>query len=102
MWTFDASSALLPVAVLASINASPTHGYGIRKHLSETGFGEFKGGTIYPLLRRMEEAELITAQWDIPERGATKKIYRITKEGSLVLQTELEKIELLFGTIKNF
>lgn len=102
MWKFDAASSLLPLATLASIRSNPAHGYGIRKFLSERGFGDFKGGTIYPLLQRLEEAGLIVSQWDMPDKGAAKKIYHISEAGEQILQSELDRTERLFVLMKNF
>lgn len=95
MWKFDAASSLLPLAALASIRHAPAHGYGIRKYLNERGFGDFKSGTIYPLLQRLEEADLVISQWDIPDKGAARKLYRISVTGEEILQAELDKIERL-------
>lgn len=100
MWKFDTVSAFLPVVVLACVGTSPAHGYEIRRRLSESGFGDFKGGTIYPLLKRMEEANLITFKWDIPDRGAARKVYSLTMSGEKTLQTELEKLERLLILMK--
>ncbi|MGO2895688.1 PadR family transcriptional regulator [Corynebacterium casei] len=102
MWKFDAASSLLPVAVLASIGKTPAHGYEIRQRQSENGFGEFKGGTIYPLLKRLEEAELVTATWDIPGTGPTRKVYELSQAGKEIVDKEINNIERLLNVIKAF
>lgn len=100
MWKFDAASSLLPVAVLASVEKAPAHGYEIRRRLSESEFGEFKGGTIYPLLKRLEEAELVTATWDAPSTGPTKKVYELSAAGREIVNKESNNIERLLNVIK--
>lgn len=100
MWKFDAASSLLPVAVLASIEKSPAHGYEIRQRLSENEFGEFKGGTIYPLLKRLEEAELVSATWDISGTGPTRKVYELSQSGQEIVDKEINNTERLLDAIK--
>jgi PadR family transcriptional regulator PadR len=46
-----------------------------------------KEGTLYPVLYRLEDARLIEARWETPERGVPRKYYRLTDEGTKQLQT---------------
>ncbi|MBK4144072.1 PadR family transcriptional regulator [Corynebacterium macginleyi] len=100
MWKFDAASSLLPVATLACISTSPAHGYEVRRRLGEKGIGEFKGGTIYPLLKRLEEAELLGFKWDTSGKGAARKVYSLTKLGKDTLHSELENLEHLISLMR--
>lgn len=100
MWKFDAASSLLPVAILACIGASPVHGYEVRRRLDEKGIGEFKGGTIYPLLKRLEEAGLLGFKWDTPEKGAARKVYSLTKLGKDTLHSEIENLDHLISLMR--
>lgn len=101
MWKFDTVSAFLPVIILACIGSSPAHGYEIRRLLNKKGLGDFKGGTIYPLLKRLEEAELISFRWDIPDKGAAKKVYSLTNSGKETLQLERGNLERLLILMKD-
>ena len=68
----------LDVCVLASINRQDSYGYQIVKdvpsslHLTES--------TLYPLLKRLESAGLLTV-YAIEHNGRLRKYYRITPAG---------------------
>jgi PadR family transcriptional regulator PadR len=47
-------------------------------------------GTIYPLLTRLKNAEILTYRWQESTSGPPRKYYSITKEGEKFL-TELEE-----------
>ena len=102
MWKFDAASSLLPVAVLSCLTASPAHGYEIRHRLSAAEIGDFKGGTIYPLLKRLEESGLVTSTWDTPSTGPTRKVYQLSTDGREIVDIETNNIDRLLNIIKAF
>lgn len=77
--------------LLYLINEVPTYGYNIIKELEKrtTGYFKFKGGTIYPALRRLETRGLIKSKWQqITERQA-RKYYQITEKGQRFLASSL-------------
>ena len=43
--------------------------------------GEIKGGTLYPLLARLETRELVTIEWRTGEGGPGRKYFRLTDAG---------------------
>ena len=71
----------LELAVLAVIAERETYGYEITGRLAETGFGEVKGGTLYPILGRLDESDLVETHWRAGDSGPGRKYYRITAEG---------------------
>ena len=59
------------------------HGYQLVKVLAEAGI-ETEEGTLYPLLRRLENQGLLTSQWDTG--GARpRKYYLLAPEGEAAL-----------------
>jgi PadR family transcriptional regulator, regulatory protein PadR len=51
---------------------------------------ELPSGTVYPVLRRLEKAELIRSQWEKvavarAEQRPTRKYYRVTTDGESAL-----------------
>lgn len=50
--------------------------------------------TIYRCLSTMEKEGLLSIEWHLPEGGAAKKIYSITKEGWGALEKWKEDIEI--------
>lgn len=74
---------LLDVCVLRSIRDEESYGYQIIKDIKP--FIEISESTLYPILRRLETAGLLTAR-SIEHNGRLRKYYRITQAG-------IEKIE---------
>jgi PadR family transcriptional regulator PadR len=77
--------------LLYLINEVPTYGYNIIKELEKrtTGYFKFKGGTIYPALRRLEIKGLVKSRrQQITERQA-RKYYQITEKGQRFLTNRL-------------
>ncbi|MDO4783881.1 MAG: PadR family transcriptional regulator [Propionibacteriaceae bacterium] len=72
---------VLEICVLKVIADGPTYGYAITEVLAKSGFGAVKGGTLYPLLSRLEQSGLVEVEWRAGEGGPGRKYYRITREG---------------------
>lgn len=89
-WPTDWLRAVLSQAVLRVLADGPTYGYAISERLEAAGFGKVKGGTLYPLLGRLEAAGLVLIEWRAGEAGPGRKYYELTPSGkaSLAEQTE--------------
>ncbi len=76
------TKGLLPIYVLYLLSLSPTNGNEISHTISLKTNGKWTPSTggIYPLLKRMEQDELIIGEWDNPHKHF-QKIYRITEKG---------------------
>lgn len=74
---------LLELCVLAAIKNEDSYGYQIIKDIHP--FVEISESTLYPILRRLEAAELLTVR-AAEHNGRLRKYYRITEAG-------LERIE---------
>ncbi|MCS0636640.1 PadR family transcriptional regulator [Streptomyces sp. LP05-1] len=72
---------VLDLLVLSCLRDGESYGYEISKALAAGGVGEIKGGTLYPVLNRLEEAGLVTAEFRAAERGPGRRYYRLTAEG---------------------
>lgn len=70
---------LLDVCVLAAIQDRDSYGYQIIKDLKP--FVDLSESTLYPILRRLESAELLTV-YSTEHNGRLRKYYRITPAGS--------------------
>ena len=57
----------------------------IAKVLAKAGLGQIKGGTLYPVLNRLEEAGLVAAEYRVAERGPGRRYYNLTDEGRATL-----------------
>ncbi|WP_298888367.1 PadR family transcriptional regulator [uncultured Serinicoccus sp.] len=73
--------AALDLAVLGSLVPGPRHGYALAQELQDRGFGRLRGGSLYPVLARLEEAGHVAAGWVDAGSGPARKDYRLTAEG---------------------
>ena len=69
---------LLDVCVLAAIKDEDSYGYQIIKDIKP--FVEISESTLYPILRRLESAELLTVR-TAEHNGRLRKYYHITQAG---------------------
>jgi PadR family transcriptional regulator PadR len=69
--------------LLCLISPSPMYGYQIIKKLQERskGYFQFKEGTIYPALHRLEKAGLIIGTWQHLPGGMERRYYSMTEKG---------------------
>ncbi|WP_433333267.1 PadR family transcriptional regulator [Spirillospora sp. CA-294931] len=72
---------VLDLLVLASLADGESYGYEIAKTLAGAGLGQIKGGTLYPVLNRLEEAGLVAAEFRVAQRGPGRRYYTLTDEG---------------------
>ncbi|GAA0603966.1 PadR family transcriptional regulator [Streptomyces crystallinus] len=76
---------VLDLLVLTCLTGGESYGYEISKTLASAGLGEIKGGTLYPVLNRLEEAGLAVGEFRAAERGPGRRYYRLTEEGRRAL-----------------
>ena len=69
---------LLDACVLASIRGAPSYGYQIIKDLKP--YVAMSESTLYPILRRLETARLLTVR-SAEHNGRLRKYYHITPQG---------------------
>jgi PadR family transcriptional regulator PadR len=85
----DLNSGLVSLVLLAVLAASQEdlYGYEIAKRLQKANQGEalFKEGTVYPVLRALSAAGLLTSRIALSYSGPPRRYYRITDAGHLML-----------------
>ena len=96
--------------LLYLINEIPMYGYQIIKEVEKrtTGYFNLKGGTIYPVLQRLETKGLVISRWyQITERQR-RRYYEITDKGRQFLADRLVEwkdfstaVSMLMGTNSN-
>lgn len=69
---------LLDVCVLAAIKNEDSYGYQIIKDMRP--YVELSESTLYPILRRLEAANLLTV-YTVEHNGRLRKYYHITEQG---------------------
>ncbi len=72
----------LDTLLLASLENGPRHGYAVREALRERSGARFDlpTGTIYPALRRLEAAGLVSGTWE-EAGGRRRRLYQLTPAG---------------------
>jgi PadR family transcriptional regulator PadR len=78
--------SLVLLAVLAQ-SRQPMYGYQIAKRLEEVGEGVLAGkqSALYPVLRNLESAGLLSSEVEPSVSGPPRRYYRITRPGRTVL-----------------
>jgi len=76
----------LPTLILEALELAPSHGYRIAQRIKERSQGvlDFKEGTLYPALHKLENEELVESYEGV-EKGRPRRYYRITESGRRVL-----------------
>ncbi len=80
-WPSDWLRGVLGLAALAVLADGDAHGYVVATRLAEAGLGTVKGGTLYPLLGRLEAAGHVQADWQPGSGGPGRKVYALTAAG---------------------
>ena len=81
-WPSEWLRGVLTAAVLSIVNEEETYGYLVAQRLREGGLGVVKGGTLYPLLTRLEQDGDVIGSWREGAGGPGRKYYSITPAGN--------------------
>jgi transcriptional regulator len=87
----DSLQGALDLMVLKLVSKrARLHGYAIMKAIEETSRGalQVEEGSLYPALRRMEDAGWLRAEWVAREGGRRARVYEITGAGKKQLAVE--------------
>jgi len=80
---------VLELCVLTLLSRADNYGYEIATRLmQEVGMGE---GTIYPLMRRMQDDGLVSTYLVEAPGGPPRKYYRMTETGRATLKAQREE-----------
>jgi len=73
--------------LLSLIGNNPMYGYQLIKEMERRsgGYFQFREGTLYPALHRLEKEGLIQGKWEHPPGGQERRYYYLTEKGQQVL-----------------
>ena len=76
----------LPPLILEALLHGPDHGYSIAQRIKQRSEGvlEFKEGTLYPALHKLEQEGSVESYEEM-ENGRMRRYYRITRGGRSAL-----------------
>ena len=79
----DLRKGSVQVLILGLLQEEPMYGYQLSKELRKRsrGYFEFKEGTLYPALHRLERQGLARGKWQVVEEGPSRKYYHLTDKG---------------------
>lgn len=81
--TQELRRGILVLAALSQLKEEK-YGYALISSLAEKGL-DIEQGTLYPLLRRLEEQGLLESEWNV-EGSRPRRYYVLSKEGRDILQ----------------
>ena len=89
----DLTRSVVRPIVLKLVSERAMYGYEIIKVVNKRSNNEFqwKEGTLYPCLHRLENAGLIRSKWQTAESGRQRKYYSITRRGARLLERRVEQ-----------
>ena len=84
----------LDVLILKALSWVPMHGAEMTAWLEERTSGEvvIVDAALLQALHRMEERNLIAAEWGVTENGRRARYYRLTSAGRATLRAESEAL----------
>jgi len=73
--------------LLSLIGNKPMYGYQLIKEMERrsAGYFQFREGTLYPALHRLEKEGLIEGKWEHAPGGQERRYYYLMEEGRRVL-----------------
>ena len=90
--------------VLALLRDRERYGFELTRALTESDGLVTSEGTVYPLLSRLRQDELVDTFWQESDQGPPRRYYRITKKGQAALdafvvqwQTFRDTVDKLIG-----
>lgn len=88
----DLLPGTLDLLILKAVSLGPLHGYGILLRIQQVSGGALlvEQGALYPALYRLEEQDLLAAEWGTSENNRRAKYYSLTRAGEKRLRQETE------------
>ncbi|HEX2762181.1 MAG TPA: PadR family transcriptional regulator [Rhizomicrobium sp.] len=78
---------VLEMCVLALLSKGDNYAYEIASQMADAvGMGE---GTVYPLMRRMQNDGLVSTYLVESPSGPPRKYYKLTRSGAVALKTQI-------------
>lgn len=89
---------ILEFCILSVISGGQAYASDILKTLKDAGLIVVEG-TVYPLLTRLKNSELLNYEWEESKSGPPRKYYTLTKKGEATMKELLKSWEKLDKSI---
>ncbi|WFM79437.1 PadR family transcriptional regulator [Streptococcus pluranimalium] len=93
---------VLEGCVLEMIAQEEIYGYELVQKLRQSGFENMVGGTIYPLLQKLEKKGYIRGQIKPSPDGPDRKYFTITRDGEIYLTEFWQEWSSLVEKVEQF
>ena len=90
--TGDLLQGTLSILILKALLGGSNHGFGVARWIEATTRDvlSIEEGSLYPALNRLEDKEMIEAEWGLSENNRRARFYSLTARGRHALQAEAE------------
>jgi PadR family transcriptional regulator, regulatory protein PadR len=97
----DLPQGTLDLLILKVLALGPLHGYAIAQRIQQVSRNvvQVPQGSLYPALHRLENRDLLSAEWRDSETGREAKFYRLTRKGRAQLEAETASWERLTDAV---
>ena len=91
----------LSLVILLLLSRRPMYGYEIVATVKEEtgGVFEWKAGSLYPSLHKLEKGGMIRGKWDGEPDSRQRKYYHLTKAGRAALEEKVDSWSQLSNAI---
>lgn len=100
-WKSQVKKGVLSFVVLSILNKGDYYGYELIEEIRKCTTIDIAEGTLYPLLIRLKEENLVTSKWVEQDSGIPRKYYSISSEGEEILNEMKTYWDTLYHSIKN-
>ena len=94
MLTKELAGASARPLLLSLLGEGESYGYALIQRIHDLSGGTlaWNDGTLYPILHRLEDEDLIASTWRVaPETNRRRKYYRLTLKGERALESERQQ-----------
>jgi PadR family transcriptional regulator PadR len=92
----------LEAVILLSLRQRNSYGYELMGRARMFGFEAINTGTLYRMLRRMENEGVVESSWVYSESGPARRMYNITGPGDAQLKMWVKSMERYQGSVDDF
>ena len=80
----------IETCLLLLLARQTSHGYHLGEQLKNFGIEDINASTLYRIMRKMEERELVSSSWEKGDQGPQKRVYSISPLGIETLSEWIE------------
>lgn len=84
----------LHLLILKLLEEKPLYGAEIKELLKSKLDLDAPSSAVYAVLGMLEEKGLVISSWETSEKGAARKVYRVTEEGISYLKEQVERLKM--------